>query len=342
MFSFIETITLFADDVIERVYDSEELIKLWDEYLHKVCHVKGTVEWVYKRNGVVDVEKKLDIFFDYPFAARETVRKDESGNILRGARAYGKDYNFIIRQSPPQNDQPIKWRIDELLFEPVHKIARGAVFPPLSVNDVPNDPISFGICIYMCKSLSVSGDFGYLPNFAKQDEFKIMSNELITDENGNKFQKIRFTFYTADLGKYPYEVIDEKNPTNIEGEVFLTTKYRLIAKSTTSCRYGKQLREIKHNNFYEEKSDIPLSAAIDIKIDDHDGTPVYEKNYTYKNFEIYHETDHKRFTLSHYGVPEPDLGNSPRRPNYLRYILLVSAIHLILTGAWKLNRLRKK
>ncbi|MDR1924793.1 MAG: hypothetical protein LBQ66_10505, partial [Planctomycetaceae bacterium] len=52
--------------------------------------------------------------------------------------------------------------------------------------------------------------------------------------------------------------------------------------------------------------------------------------------------DLQRFTLSHYGIPEPDSG-TPRSNKHVRYLLGVLGLFMITITIWKLcKRSRRK
>jgi hypothetical protein len=47
-----------------------------------------------------------------------------------------------------------------------------------------------------------------------------------------------------------------------------------------------------------------------------------------------------RFTLSHYGFPEPDFGE--RRTNRVRYIIMGIGILMIVIGTWRMIQERRE
>ena len=48
----------------------------------------------------------------------------------------------------------------------------------------------------------------------------------------------------------------------------------------------------------------------------------------------------EEFTLSHYGLPEPDFGD--HRPNRMRYIIMAVGLLMIGIGAWRMIQKRRE
>jgi hypothetical protein len=60
----------------------------------------------------------------------------------------------------------------------------------------------------------------------------------------------------------------------------------------------------------------------------------------FEEFTSSHKFDKLHFTLSHYGLPEPDFGE--RRTNRVRYIIMGLGLLMMIIGAWRMIRERRK
>jgi hypothetical protein len=63
--------------------------------------------------------------------------------------------------------------------------------------------------------------------------------------------------------------------------------------------------------------------------------------YSFENLRPTDPKDIKRFTLSHYGLPEPDFDNS-RRTDRVRYILIGLGAILIVIALWRMIQKRRE
>jgi hypothetical protein len=63
--------------------------------------------------------------------------------------------------------------------------------------------------------------------------------------------------------------------------------------------------------------------------------------YFFENISKLKTKDSSRFTLSHYGLPEPDFDGS-RRVRPLRYVFIIMGLLLISIALWKMYRKRQE
>jgi hypothetical protein len=84
---------------------------------------------------------------------------------------------------------------------------------------------------------------------------------------------------------------------------------------------------------------IVTSVRSHISHNTHDSNalPAYVANITDISFDSINKVE---FTLSHYGLPEPDFGE--RRTNRVRYIVIGIGILMMIIGAWRMIQERRK
>ncbi|MDR1491692.1 MAG: hypothetical protein LBT05_03065 [Planctomycetaceae bacterium] len=117
----------------------------------------------------------------------------------------------------------------------------------------------------------------------------------------------------------------------MEGEIILSTKFHLIAKANLTCFYGQSKKTISIDCKYNiDNESFPFPASYTSTQTLFDGSSSIMK-FSFKNLNSTDPKNMERFTLSHYGLPEPDFGE--RRTNRVRYIIIGIGILMMAVGA---------
>jgi hypothetical protein len=323
-----------ADDSTYQVLDKEQLVQKWNEYLKEMGTLEGTHSVDIWRNGVKDEKNSYtsNFFYNFPYTAKEYINSDGQ----KFASVHARNYIFRVRTDGKQDE---KWIVDELAK--VSSLDRRATlhYPSMLANPLDTEygsteRIGLGICneLYV---LMIAPCWA-LPSFATLDEFNIISNEIVKDENNRPLQRLVFNFRTDDSSKYPDLVIDK--PFYLEGDFILETKYRLIKKGT--FKFGAEGQKYETTTIdctYDENIlSVPILVTYKEVSDMNDGS-VFKAIHSYENIKSC-TSGASRFTLSHYGLPEPDFGES--RHNRIRYAIMSLGVLLIMIGLWRMYKKR--
>jgi hypothetical protein len=324
---------IFANDSF---LDRSELQDLWIQYLQKMGTMQGDVSWFYSKNGNILDEGTKSVCFYYPYVARESIY-----NTQKTVGVSGKLYQFHLVAD--DKNSLFEWSVKSMTQITPEKSSLGKklYFPAISASDLithPHDPIGNGIC----------SDFGvpfllderlYLPSFILQKEFIITECEKISSDGSEDTIKILFSFFSDDIKKFPTLVM-ENMPFKMEGEMILSTKFCLITKAHLTCFYGQSKKTISIDCKYNIDNELfPFPTSYISTQNLFDGSPFVMK-FSFANLCPTNIKDLKRFTLSHYGLPEPDFDNS-RRTNRVRYILMGLGAILILIALWRIIQKRR-
>ncbi|GHT21901.1 hypothetical protein FACS189419_03580 [Planctomycetales bacterium] len=304
----------FGDEYVQQV---EEMQKNWKAYLHKVGHFACTVVTTESEGKKQVHQNEILIDCDYPFFITRSRNK-------KSVTGYNDKYYFSVEENESGS-----WFIRDALPIP----------PPPSINDWDFLPAS--------TNLSATARMGYvqiahiltnglrlfpvwLPSLCKEPDFHI--NSLETGfEDGCSTIALKFSFHTNS---------SLKSFCPVEGEVVLfKDNYYLIKRGKYSYYYdnrsGKLGTVILANEYDFSTFDIPV--LIRQTMDFQEGEDLFNKTHLFSDYEQTQGKDVKRFTLSAYGIPEPDFDGSQRiRP--IRYILIGSGFLLIALALWLMYR----
>jgi hypothetical protein len=334
MFVFIvhSSERIMANDSVLQVLDKAQLIHKWNDFLQEMGTMEGTLSCTYWRNGIKDEKDSysMDFFYKFPFIAKEGVSND--GMVSAGVRA--SNYVFLLKS---ENKQNLNWVVNKLDKAARTGFGTQLSYPDISVNTPRSDSGNIdGICAGICNSLCVLmiAQNLFLPSLINQEEFSIISNEIVNVEGSKQSQRLRFKFYTDNSSKYPNLVFDNV-PFSIEGDLMLETEYRLLGKGTVVFAYGTEKETVVIDCVYDENT---LSVPVPVTY-----TAVHNlsNGSTFKEVHSFEKVrkctaDTSRFTLSHYGLPEPDFGES--RHNRIRYAIMSLGALLIMIGLWRMYK----
>jgi hypothetical protein len=329
----------------ESLFNRQEVYSLWNQYLQKMGNMQGDISKSYSKNGEIVYEATKRVYFCYPHVAREALHAGLKGQDKNrrgfGVGVSGKLYQFHLSTDNKEikSYDEIKnikdWLVKEVSpITPEQKsLSKRLYFPSISEDDLiknPYDRIGNGICEDLGTMFLLEQPF-YLPSFILQDEFIISKVEKITHKENEFDDTIRvvFSFYSQNGKKYPTLITDQPF-FKMEGELLLSTKFYLITKGQIATHYGNLKNTISIDCKYNvDDKDFPLPISYTSTQTLFDGSH-YVVNFSFKNISPTDTKNTKRFTLSHYGLREPDFGD--QLVNRSRYVIIVLGLLLIGLG----------
>jgi hypothetical protein len=133
---------------------------------------------------------------------------------------------------------------------------------------------------------------------------------------------------------------------SLKGNVVLTTDYFLVSEATFHQQFLFYTKDVTLKIDYDletYRASLPKNfyrKEINCEyIEEKEDRNIYEAIQQFDLRET-NPKDYKRFTLSHYGLPEPDFGE--QRPNRVRYTLMVIGILMIVIALWQMYQKRKE
>jgi hypothetical protein len=316
----------------------------WLEYLHSLGNVEGIIHYQYKANGKVNYDFTNEFVCSYPLLI------DNRGdyNNYNSAEVFGKDYQFSLTK-PKDTKQ---WIINTILYEPADKKLENWSFP-VYLAEPPsyiNDRVGYNIFNTLGVGLFGIDSGANLPFMISKKEFSIKEFHK-TVKNGIDGYILNFEFSIPDFPEAVKKRADYSNHLewknfSLNGKLFLTTDYFLISEGEFHLEYLSFTQNANVSILYDiETYKTPLPKNYSIKIESND----YQNKKNNKNilenllsFDL-RETNPKnteRFTLSHYGLPEPDFGE--RRTNRVRYIIIGIGILMMAISAWRMIQKRRE
>jgi hypothetical protein len=303
----------------EKQLFSRVAFEKWEKYV-KLIHAEGKVNIKLTRKQQLDYDVSSYILASYPCMLKEFSAKDGSFNVV----GFCPEYYFHISSKTKENNL---WKIDK-----IEKIE------PLKTIFVSNEEISTQqskekrlFLQELCPGLLVYGS-NYLPAILDLPEFHIKKIEI---DNTAGEKKIQMTFeFIPEDDKYPLFL-------RMKGHLILREDYYLIEKGNLFLIFGEHEEPRQIDIEYDESFSIPFPKNFDKIVNkDFSGKVLDSDNIFYELKEI-DKPKSSRFTLSHYGLPEPDFDNS-RRTNRVRYVFMGAGILLIFFALWKIYRKQRE
>jgi hypothetical protein len=173
------------------------------------------------------------------------------------------------------------------------------------------------------------------------------------EQDGMKQLHLSFEFVLPDFPEvvkkmpdFAKQSLDWKRYT-LTGKMILITDYFLVSEAKLHLAYLSFTRDDNIKITYDTetyKTPLPKSYYVFTEYNDYkNGIRTQNTSEQIQNFNL-HETkpkDIKRFTLSAYGLPEPDFDNS-RRTNRVRYILIGLGAIMISIALWQMIQKNRK
>jgi len=317
----------------------EILPKRWLEYLHALGQVEGKNFRRYVRNGIKESESIDQIVCLFPlFLETRDTEKGESFAV----KVDGKNYSFYLERNNP-ND---KWTLERNEMVSSDTPLDSWQFPKhFSTEGL--EVAGYDIFITLGHGLFADGATVNLPEILKSKYFKAHQVKFIENE-GKRQLFIDFDYIHDGFPErlknnkswFEHNYRSEWKPFSLRGQVYLETEYYLISKATFHTQY---LADEYHSEVECEydcntyRVPLPKKYKLITRYDYFIGDEECRKQgvvETYIDFDL-RETnpkDPKRFTLSAFGLPEPDFG--PRRMSLFRIVMMSLGGIMVLLALW--------
>ncbi|MDR1925270.1 MAG: hypothetical protein LBQ66_12945 [Planctomycetaceae bacterium] len=344
VFVVLTSSMLFAQDNVPdlRKHVTENSQEIWKKYLTNFKGgIAGDIKLDSFRNG-----KLAHRHYNHLERTKNWSLIEMGGDPQTGSKiimSFSQSYSFKIHRSA-SDDQ---WAVDY-----VEKISNNAL------NNIENyefpsgketvDGLKDFVCrFYIFRCFALEPNI-HLPTLMRLPEFSITQIKEI--------QKDGVNYYALDFSFTPSGAVDEQlildkliqskstDPSELpeglqkypmiavrSGSLLLTTDYLLIKEADIEI-LGTGKCKIVCNYRYEEN--IPLISEYTMEY----VKTGYKEVYSF-DLSLNPVQNSRRFTLSHYGIPEPDFGE--RRINRIRYVLLGLGMLLIVIAVWRTIRKRR-
>ena len=228
---------------------------------------------------------------------------------------FGKEYSFEINKEKNES-----WRVEYIT--PRSKVDRLSFPTGYENSHRQSNDSATNITRYVGAGTLLYGST-FLPTLFSLSEFQITNAEKFF-QNGE--EKISFTFvFLPPEEKYPLLFRIEKGNVILDSTTLLIDEAEMLINN-----WGN--RSTKYT--YETTSPIPFLKTLE-KIVSENITEKYDFQYFDAN-----DINESCFTLSHYGLPEPDFGD--RKTNRIRYIIMAVGLLMIGVGAWRMIQKRRE
>lgn len=316
--------------------------KKWNEYIQALRNVEGSFECLYTRNGERDAAFTKYLVGAYPLWAEH----NGSLETALSASVAGENYRFALSRAKPEDD----WRVDDISTDFSDRQTSARPFPE-HFADPPHHNVDFvGYAIF--NGLGV-GLFGVdsnpnLPYMFSGDWIRIESATPIKKDGADA---LRVTF-EYDAPKFPkwlteraeFSERSEPKKYSLKGDVVLSTDYFLVTEGTFRVEWLDSVRDVQVEIEYDvETAKIPLpkryyNKEVRISGDGEKEESVFETECKF-DLKPTSPKSPKRFTLSQYGLPEPEF-ETPRADR-IRPIFITLGVALILAVGWRIYRRRR-
>jgi hypothetical protein len=334
----------------------DELKKKWQEYLHSLGTVEGTMTFLYKHNGNVEGDFLKKCVSMYPLWLDQrhsgTILKFNEDDNYDSTSVTGNDYQFSLRK--PYGNKI--WAINELKFEKTNKKLQTWNFP-VAFADPPSfraDAVGYNIFSTLGVGLFGIDSSANLPYLIFSDWCTIKEMKEV-DQDGTKQLQISFEFVMPDFPEGVKNAPEfEKQSSSwkhytVIGNVTLITNYFLISEAKFHWEYIFYERDEDIKITYDTetyRTPLPKRYHVFTEYNNYSsGTRIQNTSELLEEFDL-RETnpkDTKRFTLSVYGLPEPDFDNSRRTStNRVRNILMGLMTIIIIIALWRMIQRRRR
>jgi hypothetical protein len=331
----------------------EELKTKWQEYLHSLGTVEGTMQYLRKRNGNIEGDFLMECVSMYPLwidhRSPGTLLKREEEDNYDSVGVTGKDYQFSLRKAYGSKI----WTINELKFGKSDKKLSTWNFPVYLANppSFQENPVGYNIFSTLGVGLFGIDSSANLPYLIFSEWCTIKEMKEV-DQDGIKQLQLSFEFVMPDFPEAMKKVPEFKKESSIWkhytviGKVVLITNYFLISEAKFHFEYMSFTRDIDIKITYDTeiyRTPLPKRHYVFSETNNYSsGARKTNTSELIQEFDL-RETNPKnvrRFILSAYGIPEPDFDNS-RRTNRVRYILMGLGAILIGIALWRMIQKRR-
>jgi len=292
----------------------------WAEYVQSMSSVSGTSVVRNLKDGRVTFESKNDYSLLFPCNVKEY---SEDGVWM--VRCAGIGYSFFLEK---ERDVP-SWQVVKLLFLDENKPSLtdwdGALYES-SFNESLLERNIYLVQNELLQGIQLYGH-AYLPSLVKLPEFSVKNIYKISIDGVDKV-RVDYEFEPPDPAKY--ETLSVRSGSLVlDHRSWLIESGRFdVELSGVRLRYTVQCR-------YEANGSLVPHLKQRILATSHGGadfSSVFEFDMVIDN-----TISPSRFTLSHYGLPEPDFGeHSPSRNRCI--LLVIIGVFLVTIGVWRMYK----
>lgn len=322
-----ETVT----DLIQLV--SKEAPKRWQEYIQNMIstNLSGGYTETLTRSAKIVAESKASLTDEYTsdFACMNLMWANDLKENGKKIHEYCSNKKYVFKVSPAEHET---WKINTLDKRTGDIVSRFD-----QVSDTRNiSPVEMQLSRYfydrLCQGLYLSHSF--LPALFEQPEFKIESIKRV-DEGSDNVIRVNFSYKPKPSHYLPLVM-------NIStGEFDLLPDHCYLVKRGNVAYVDDEPYTVEFVNDYDFNGEIPLLIRRQTQSFEQNAakTPQIKREISLVYGDI-GSISPARFTLSHYGIPEPDFGE--RRVNRLRYILMTIGGLMIAFALWQIYQKRKE
>ncbi|MDO5576545.1 MAG: hypothetical protein Q4F84_05655 [Fibrobacter sp.] len=266
-------------------------------------------------------------FYDDCMLRTEPLDTSNSESRTSMLQAVNPRYLFVLTSDDILTSS---WRVSKI--EKIEDPARITSFPDLKITGTQLYEAQSSYC---SRFPGLNTMFCFLPSMFAAPGFHL-KDAVSVEEDGMKLMKI----------SYSYEpVIPKKNNIVRGGELFLMEEHDwMIKKGWFECEEsGSKTRPVVSiQNKYDFLSDSSFPRLLSSKKTVTGGTEDKSTNTSIYSWQKNEETDKNVFTLSHYGLPEPDFEIRRGRFSALRYGLMAIGFALVLYAGYRICTGKRK
>jgi len=312
----------------------QELLQCWTEYLYALGSVEGTGKYFGKANGKIFTDTTVHMVYLYPCLL-------EFGSSKKHVNSFGKQYDFSLTRDNPT----LPWTIERLEFKQDHRDLKSWDFPKHGGGS-QDDSVGYDIFNTIGVGLFADKSTPNLPDIFKSKHLKILKMEAVENE-GKKQTLLEFEYscYDDTPGIIPQHEPTYKQIFYLKAEVTLETDYYLISRGKFQAfRFRLDGQNDKVNDEWESDVECEFdTTTYRVPLPKHykritrnpsilKSTPNISEYTIDLDLRETHPKDPKRFTLSAFGLPEPDFG--PRRMSLFRIVMMSLGGILVLLALW--------
>ena len=307
-----------ASDNLEIMKIRDEALKYWEKYIQHLAMFECTIVKASFQGTEQLASSTESIVISFPNNATESLDDELTPqNII----CSGNDYFFVLEKNKTTHG----WEIKQIMRYD-NKIKLSQWVKSFFDNDIPLSLLERNyrnIIFDTGQGLLLYGNTT-LPQLTAAASFRLNKIESNDDE------------VTIDYEYEPEDILEREVTPVRSGYITLFKDSWLIKEArfilefsgerfpcTINCNYIyiNDIRTLKRKVIETTRNDITFTSTLD-----------------YNNVQ-YRSIPPSRFTLSHYGLPEPDFGES--RPNRIRCILMTLGGILILLAGWQMYQKRR-
>jgi hypothetical protein len=315
----------FSNNLIanERKFESikNEIIQQWRVYLKRIPSHEGTCS---KRiSGQIKGDVRFENIYRFKYDEYPNFNYEQKQNELLNLTSFNKKYFFRLNKDKDKNWAVLDINNNSMRYDNIAYFIDNA-------NNIEFYIKNYNLLNSIAPSLILFRT--WLPDIFTSQDFHIEEINDVVEDNYEMLKVI-----------YKYEPSTEHGYRNIRSGILYLLKnhYYLVKKADFDyfdTSFVPRDKANLINDFSFETDGVPMLVNQTIKAPKGiDGA----WSFTFKISELVkHDFSQSEFYLSHYGLPEPDFGE--RRTKRGRYISVGLGLLMMIIGAWRMIRERRK